>query len=639
MTTIELPGMGVTDFIPEFDPGKAPKGITGYQDPGIPGKNTPYYNKLDSNVYTPTGNYSNMVVATMKRDLLALKVYDTQGDFSWLGYVPASRYMYFRILLNNIMDKKKVSHADVEFCAGFYMPEDEKAKMIKFLRGQIDQQLQGFTVEIPNAAKPKSGLAPTAKGKRVIYYLNPGLPNLDLPVQLHQKIKNVFTEYEYGLITLAIHNLVLDSVKKALSSDYAKQGTEKQEGLDEMVSTFLSKALLMDKPSSLIDDYLDYFDPRFIKCLQKMAVDINNDRLTPKVITDLVNQIIAAKDKATDTYLNALLDPWNALNAKVPATIPFPTASFAMRSSVTLTTNASGNVAFAFVPHISSNITNSWTFVNNNAALTGSAAADFFLAVANEQSVPGGLYIFFRPVAAAVRMIPITSGDQNGGIMGVGLDMVDTGLGSAIGAVETNLNAYAYFYLVDNLYYSHTKAVSTAEPLSMKWLPRDSASAQQYWAYNLSGSTQPRIVGYVSGAEPSTSVVRLETIQLIEASVIVTMKDIIPATLPTRQRTPIESQLSRVDHYKLTNDLPKMGTDSLFTKFLNEKIADNEFMSSRINNDTVIHLPTNESKVSSYIKSHLSELGPSIYKQTISKYKNPDKYDEFSPYAQEESFY
>ena len=195
-----------------------------------------------------------------------------------------------------------------------------------------------------------------------------------------------------------------------------------------------------EKENEIISQ-IDKYDATMLSYLARLYEAMNDEKMDFTKIKNAVDALAQFNKKAEYNYLNNLLYPEKCKGVKIPSPIPVPSCSFQLHNCVTLTTNASGNLAFMFNPFFLANgnsmdfnpmpeiddhtvLGSNWfstLWVNNNDALTGYAAEDHFNPVNIGQVIPN-VYDQYRLVSASlvvkyIGRLDITSGVIGGAIM------------------------------------------------------------------------------------------------------------------------------------------------------------------------------------------------------------------------------
>ena len=190
---------------------------------------------------------------------------------------------------------------------------------------------------------------------------------------------------------------------------------------------------------------IDKYDATMLSYLGRLYEALNGEKMDFTKIQNAVDALAVFNQRAEYNYLNNLLHPEKCKGVKIPSPIPVPSCSFQLHNCVTLTTNASGNLAFmfnpfflanndirTFTPPIQYNSNNldatstgcynlSTLWVNNDDTLTGYAANPNWVPINIGQAIPN-VYDQYRLVSASlivkyIGRLDITSGVIGGAIM------------------------------------------------------------------------------------------------------------------------------------------------------------------------------------------------------------------------------
>ena len=190
---------------------------------------------------------------------------------------------------------------------------------------------------------------------------------------------------------------------------------------------------------------IDKYDATMLSYLGRLYEALNGEKMDFTKIQNAVDALAVFNQRAEYNYLNNLLHPEKCKGVKIPSPIPVPSCSFQLHNCVTLTTNASGNLAFmfnpfflanndirTFTPPIQYNSENpdatstgcynlSTLWVNNDDTLTGYAANPNWVPINIGQAIPN-VYDQYRLVSASlivkyIGRLDITSGVIGGAIM------------------------------------------------------------------------------------------------------------------------------------------------------------------------------------------------------------------------------
>jgi len=181
---------------------------------------------------------------------------------------------------------------------------------------------------------------------------------------------------------------------------------------------------------------IDKYDATMLSYLARLYEAINGEKLDFTNVKNAVDALAKFNKKAEYNYLNNLLHPEKCKGVKIPSPIPVPSCSFQLHNCVTLTTNASGNLAFIFNPFFlgnSDDLSMNFTYpggskitkanflstlwVNNNDTLTGHEPNTNWRPINIGQSIPA-VYDQYRLVSASVVIKYIGRMDITSGVIG-----------------------------------------------------------------------------------------------------------------------------------------------------------------------------------------------------------------------------
>ena len=201
---------------------------------------------------------------------------------------------------------------------------------------------------------------------------------------------------------------------------------------------------------------IDNSDMILITKLNNLRSALNSDNINFKSVKQQIKDISKFDQVQNYDYLSNLLKPERAKGCKVPSQIPVPSCSFQLHNAITLTTNASGNVAFIMNPfflasnniigqrldnvdgnytYVHKYLTSAW--VNNAATLTGSSADDNWTPIDFGQTIPP-VYDQYRLVSASLVVKYIGRLDNVQGLVGGAILFTDN---SAVGGETYSASA------------------------------------------------------------------------------------------------------------------------------------------------------------------------------------------------------
>lgn len=232
---------------------------------------------------------------------------------------------------------------------------------------------------------------------------------------------------------------------------------------------------------ALMDDYDKKMLGYIIELYNASGRDIINVDKFENIIQAL--QYINAENEYD--YLNSLLHPEKCKGVKIPSPIPVPSCAFQLHNTVTLSTNASGNLVVLFNPFFLYNDTlngseyayndeggtytvnfGSSFYYNNSSALDGRTPINTGWTIANlGQGIPN-VYNQYRLVSASVVVRYIGRMDITSGVIGGAIVYDESILPSlsagidVIGTPNSSLQKYANFDLaMDSFYHQETNCI------------------------------------------------------------------------------------------------------------------------------------------------------------------------------------
>ena len=258
-----------------------------------------------------------------------------------------------------------------------------------------------------------------------------------------------------------------------------------------------------------IKNSIDNSDMILISKLGNLRSALNSDNINMRSVKQQIKDIARFDQVQNYDYLSNLLRPERAKGCKVPSQIPVPSCSFQLHNSLTLTTNASGNVAFIMnpfflasntilgtrLPNVEGNytyvhkfVTSAW--VNNDANLNGAAANNNWTPIDFGQTSPP-VYEQYRLVSAAlvvkyIGRIDIVQGlvggaifDDDNSAIGGQVQTSETAQGAydpngaGVNTIQSDLAKYGNFDLAQDSYY-HNETM-TLEGVRELYFPLDNS--------------------------------------------------------------------------------------------------------------------------------------------------------------------
>ena len=260
-------------------------------------------------------------------------------------------------------------------------------------------------------------------------------------------------------------------------------------------SIFESKVDAIDDIKKSLDDS----DLIVISKLNSLRNSLNGSSINVPNVKKQIEELSAFKKKQNFDYLQSLCCPEKARGGKIPSQIPVPSCSFQLHNSITLTTNASGNVAFFMNPvflasekaigaavhandqdyTVEDFLTSAW--VNNDDSLTGNASNEKWVPINFGQTLPE-VYDQYRLVSAAVTVKYIGRLDIVQGVIGGAIfyDEINSIGGyvqheddEKIQTESPALAKYGYFDYAQDAFYSQQNM--TLEGVRMLYFPLDNS--------------------------------------------------------------------------------------------------------------------------------------------------------------------
>lgn len=272
------------------------------------------------------------------------------------------------------------------------------------------------------------------------------------------------------------------------------------------------------------------YDKRLLAWLGRLYKTLSKEAISEEELSDVLGMFEKIKKVSEKRYIENLVYPETAKDAKIPTSFPVPSSSFKLHASFSVTTNASGNVAGYVNPIFLGNAANTSFFINNDVSLTGASNSNFFIGVASNQNIPNNIYQRYRLVSYSIHVSYIGRWDIVSGVIGGGVTF-DSGIGNnvAVGVVEPNGARYGNFDLIDDSYYAYRTAAING--IRIVYVPAD-PTFEEYVTTNQSvGGEQLHF--YCQGLPPSTQCLRIDTYANFECLADPEFQNYIPTTVCT----------------------------------------------------------------------------------------------------------
>lgn len=291
------------------------------------------------------------------------------------------------------------------------------------------------------------------------------------------------------------------------------------------MTTDLIDGLLDDEDQKAINDNM----PDYFAHIYRWASNVaSSGRLNLKEMQRVSKALHSLDTRRNYSYISSLIDPFTYdSETRIPSTIPMPTATFSVKRNIQLTTNATGNVAFAISPFFLSNTAGTTACtVNNAVGLDGVTVNNNFSCVDLGQACPANFYTRYRLVSASVRILFTSSTLNSTGFCTTSVDFDQCRSGSIPGVIS-QYQKYSLYSNIENGAYKQTVAVQNGSIVQINYLPIDTSFQDFYNIDNLPNGFI--IAGYVTGVQTTapTTVGRLDVVFNYEAFVNQTFADYI----------------------------------------------------------------------------------------------------------------
>lgn len=295
---------------------------------------------------------------------------------------------------------------------------------------------------------------------------------------------------------------------------------------------------------SALSDYMTLFVQEYLQ-----------GQISDKTLTRLRNKLNVLYDDDTNTYLKSLLNPFARINAKIPTSVPVPSASIQVMDKLLLTTNASGNAAVAWNPFNFGNTNTSLIGVNNDVSLTGIVASNFYLAQATSLILPVAFYAQYRLVSAALKLRYLGSKLNASGRLDVALDYSATSATPVAPATAiAAYGKYGQFSQIQNAYFYDSINNSADRPeIQVNYLPSDNIMTS-YIAINTQLANAPVLLAACIGGQASSACVELTIVANYECILENEYMDYIPTSFYKGSIKQKEATFNKISEAISTND-------------------------------------------------------------------------------------
>lgn len=304
---------------------------------------------------------------------------------------------------------------------------------------------------------------------------------------------------------------------------------------------------------ALMDDY----DKRMLGYLIELHNASGRDIISIDKFENVIQALQHVNAENEYDYLNSLLHPENCKGVKIPSPIPVPSCAFQLHNTVTLSTNASGNLVFLFNPFFlyDTNLNGRQWDLYDGYAVTNQFASSFLLcnndALDGRTEVPIGnwtsvnigqgipsVYNQYRLVSASVVVryigrMDITSGVIGGAIIydeslypclnvtnesNVPIKILNIGAIPKYGNFDLAMDSFYFqetncvnglreiYFPLDNTYEEYNKLVNSENQLTLE----PSGVQTNRRTFSNIGKNGFQQMVYVLGAPPSSSCFKVD---------------------------------------------------------------------------------------------------------------------------------
>jgi len=424
-------------------------------------------------------------------------------------FIPNAKLPWANRVLKDAMATGNISMCDYTLMISMWMNEAATSSLKSFL--QLFKPLKNDKI---TSNYPTKGPRPSCAQGGLMYRLkNPGLYNLQTgQMEEYGSEDSMFDE-------IARYNHHLKSKNNSPDCKCKQVDT----------SAITDKIL---KLSTIKDNNCNNYALKkdILTNLSNLRNELNAKNISLERIQCLANDLNASSRRRENSYLMSLLYPAIRNSARIPSQmIGATTAVLSVRTNVQLTTNSSGNVAFAGAsPILGAPGTAVSSFgINNDVSLTGTAFSNFFISAAIGQASTIDAYIAYRVVSMEIIATPVTSALTSSGFFTMGFNYDTLGAISGTGAIVTAA-PYGVFSSIENCYGKVTLPLNGGKSGRVLFFPPD----DRFNEFTTLGNGLPgwNVIGYVSGAPASTVVLRLDFVINYECTVRPQALDYIPTS-------------------------------------------------------------------------------------------------------------
>lgn len=584
---IDKRGTDLVNFDQQFEP------VVTKDDPEI--RRSLAINKLDSNQYIPTSVYAQ---ALQKERLELSDLIDAVNNGNGImtrqkgskyfapldkndpGYYPNSKLAWINVTLKNLLDGQPVSICDVQYANTIWMEPEVKSRLVAAL-GMNKKENISYNTLPPKGGKPYS--CHKQKGSDNyqfgIFARNPGF------VASQPSYNKKHNDGGYSSASKLQPNgsdrcSCEPGSKNTPNCDGNCELSGELEDIHDQIKMLKNaqKQTLLNiadiEQEGEYDQDMHFVDHQLVGYLAHLRDELLKDRASTVHVKQLINTISSYYTPMNNRYLESLLQPSKMISARYPTRVPQPSATFSTHSTSTITTNATGNVAWAWTPSFISSIGSGAFGVNNDLTLTGTAANAFFLSQPLPQlTIPSGLYTKHRLISACIKATYVGSQlNSSGYILQSAQTNLNTVLSQLPGAVITQFTRFGDFDSVQNGYYVEEVASKSNATSQINYLPIDS-SASDYVNIdiNIYDTTGDKFTftGYCQGAQPTAAVVKLDFYATYECIVAAEARDYMPTDVYRGPLDEMERATNIINNVAYTKKQPTSEVVSVNKAFTN----------------------------------------------------------------------
>lgn len=318
---------------------------------------------------------------------------------------------------------------------------------------------------------------------------------------------------------------------------------------------------------------IDRSEKQFLSYLVDMFSVLKSDKIDLNKFNDIIDLLMELKKTQELDYYKCLLRPEKSKGCKIPSQLPIPSCSFQLKHSINISTNASGNLAFVFVPFYlgtTGSTTGGTFFLNNNVGLTGSASSNFFISTDIGQLIPP-VYSSYRLVSSSVIVKYIGKLEAAQGTIG-GAIVFEGNVGHAnYGVTSSNLAKYGDFNLARDAFFNQEHHILNG--IREIFFPID-ISYEYYSRLNTTREGFAQYV-YILGGPASSTVAKVDIYSNFECLPDASFLNYIPVTSsPYLDTNSKEKIIMQVQKDPIMKETAPVAGETPAEKSIFEKIID-----------------------------------------------------------------